>query len=93
VLYNKSCYFKKVFSKKGFQLSCAPFYRGSKEVCTFLKISIDNYLAMWYDNGLGSVGVSWFDFVKSLARIGSDVKSITTKVSNVKSSIVIATHC
>lgn len=31
-------------------------------------------MAMWYDNGLGSMDADGFDFVKSLARIGSDVK-------------------
>ena len=76
MFYNKRCKFKKVFSKKGFQISCAPFYRGSKKFSTFLKISVDNPMAMWYDNRLGSGGASWFDFVKSLARIGSDVKSL-----------------
>ena len=78
---DKRCKFKKGFSKKGFQISCAPFYRGSKKFSTFLKISVDKYMAMWYDNGLGSVGASWFEFVKSLARIGSDVK-ISKVVSN-----------
>ena len=37
-------------------------------------------MAMWYDNRLASGGASWFDFVKS----------ITTKVSDVKISKVIA---
>lgn len=31
-------------------------------------------MAMWYDNGLASVGADGFDFVKSLAVIASVVK-------------------
>ena len=50
---------------------------------SFYKISVDNPMAMWYDNRLASVDGSWFDFVmlyitsdefvKSLAVIASDV--------------------
>ena len=58
---DKRCKFKKGFSKK----------RLPNNFRTFLKISVDKYMAMWYDKGLGSVGADGFDFVKSLAVISN----------------------
>ena len=90
---DKSCKFKKVFSKKGFQISCAPFYRGSKKFSTFLKISVDNPMAMWYDNRLGSGGASWFEFVKSITSKVSDIMLYITSHDFVKISKVVSNPC
>jgi hypothetical protein len=70
----ESCKFKKVFSKKKLPNYLALLSTEvARSFATFLKISVDKYMAMWYDNRLGSGGASWFDFVKSLPILASDV--------------------
>ena len=63
---DKRCYFRKTLSEKGFQISCAPFYRGSKKFANYFEKRLDKYIAMWYDKRLRSADADGFDFVKSL---------------------------
>lgn len=46
-------------------------------------------MAMWYDNGLGSVSGSWFEFVKSITSKVSDIMLYITSHDFVKSLAVI----